>query len=194
MNRVVAGLKLWVADMWKKERPFVNIYDGTIASDEMVQNVLSARKAVEDTKADFFTQFTAIGAAADRKRAKYSDPIKKQTIYTFTNQQEKKKKHQTIPEGDGESLGNVLAQFDEKRLDLKHVLQWPVTSKPWAIYSKVDQKRSSSESLFVNNLQLISPVPCTTTVPPKVLCCIVDLIRVVKMIPMTNLTPPTFLR
>ena len=142
---------------------------------------------------EFFTRFTTTGAdVTDPKRAKYNDPIKKQKIYTFTNQQQKKKKHQTIPEDECESLGNVLAQFDEIRLDLKHVLQWPVTSKPWTICSKVDQRRSSSKSLFRNNLQLVSPSSCMTTVPSDVSCCIADAMRVVKMIPITNLTPPTF--
>ena len=94
------------------------------------------------------------------------------------------RKRKTIPEDDCELLGNALAQFDEKRLYLKHVLQWPVTSKPWAFCSKFNTKRSSSKSLFVNNLQLIS----------KVSCCIVDEIRAVRMIPITNLTPPAFLR
>ena len=76
-------------------------------------------------------------------------------INTLTNQQDKKK-HQTIPENKCESLGNALAQFEDERLDLKCVLQWPVTSKPWAISSKVDQGRSISKSLFKNNLQHIS--------------------------------------
>ena len=40
--------------MWKKERHLSDIYDGTIASDKMVRNVLSARKAEEDAKAEFF--------------------------------------------------------------------------------------------------------------------------------------------
>ena len=144
--------------MWKKERPLVNVCDGTVASDEMVRNVLSARKTGEDAITEFFKQFTTTGTdVTDPKRAKYNDPIKKQKIYTFTNQQQKKKKHQTIPEDNCKSSGNVLTQFDEKRLDMKQVLQWPVTSKPWAICSKVDQRRSSSMFLFRNNLLLISP-------------------------------------
>ena len=90
----------------------------------------------------FFTRFTIKGADVnDPKRTKSNDPIKKQNIYMFTNQQQKKKKLQTIPEDECESLGNMLAQFDKNRLDLKHVLQWPATSKPWAICSKVDQRR-----------------------------------------------------
>ena len=81
----------------------------------------------------------------DSKRAKNNDPLKKQKIYMF-NTNNKRKKHQTIPE-----------DKEKEKLDLKHVLQWPVTSKPWAICSKVDQRRSSSMFLFRNNLLLISP-------------------------------------
>ena len=48
----------------------------------------------------------------------------------LTNQQEMKKKHQTIPQDAYELLSNVLGLFDKKGLDFKHVLQWPDTSKP----------------------------------------------------------------
>ena len=48
VKRVVAGLKLWVPDMWKKDQSLVNICDGTIAFDEMARVVLMARKAGED--------------------------------------------------------------------------------------------------------------------------------------------------
>ena len=44
--------------MWKKERHLFDIYNGTIASDEMVRNVLSARQAEEDAKAAFFTHLS----------------------------------------------------------------------------------------------------------------------------------------
>ena len=182
-------------DTWEKERPTVNGCDGTIASDEMVRNVLSAKKTGEDAITELFTRFTTtVTDVTDPKRAKYNDPIRKQKIYTFTNQQQKKKKHQKIPEDECELLGYVLAQFDEKRLDLKHLLQWPVTSKPWAICSKVEQRKSSRKPLFRNNLQLLSPAPSTATVPSGVCYCIVDAVRVVKMITITNLTTPTFLR
>ena len=60
MWRVVAGLKLWVPHMWKKKQLLVNVCDGTIASDEMAQNVLSAWKTGEDPMTRFFTLFTAI--------------------------------------------------------------------------------------------------------------------------------------
>ena len=86
VKRVVAELKLWVPDMWKKEQPLVNVCDDTIVSDEMVRNVLSARKTEEDAMTKFFTRFTTTGAdVTDPKRAKYDDTIKKQKTYTFTN-------------------------------------------------------------------------------------------------------------
>ena len=44
VKRVVARLKLWVPNKWKKERSLVNVCDGTITSDEMVRNVSPARK------------------------------------------------------------------------------------------------------------------------------------------------------
>ena len=52
LKRVVAGLKLWLPDKWKKERPL------DLASDEMVRNILSARKTGEDAMTKFYTRFT----------------------------------------------------------------------------------------------------------------------------------------
>ena len=63
---------------------------------------------------------TAFADVTDSKSAKYNDPIKKQKVDTFISKQNQKKRHQTIPEDECESLGNVLAQSDEKRLDLNH--------------------------------------------------------------------------
>ena len=77
VKRVVARPKLWVNDLWKKERPLVNICDGTIASDKMVQNVLSTRKTVEDAMTEYFTQFTTTGAdVADPRISKYNELIR----------------------------------------------------------------------------------------------------------------------
>ena len=125
--------------MWKKEQDLVNISDGTVVSEEMVKSVLHARKAGEDALSEFLTRFTE-GANNDGQRKwKYNDPIKKQKVYTFTSQKENRKKKQTIPEDECESLGNILAQFDEKNLDLKHLLHWPFTRKPWTICSEADK-------------------------------------------------------
>ena len=127
--------------MLKKERPLVNVCGGALASDEIVGNVLSSKNTGEYVMAKSVTWYTFTGAdVTDPKIAKYNNPIKKQKICTFTNQQEKKKKHQTVSEDEFESLGNVLAQFDQKQLDLKHILQWSITR---TICSKVNQRKSS---------------------------------------------------
>ena len=192
VKRVVARPKLWVNDLWKKERPLVNICDGTIASDKMVQNVLSTRKTVEDAMTEYFTQFTTTGAdVADPKISKYNELIRsrRSTRSPISN----KRKISISNSRRRVWVQCVSSVWHKKRLDLKHVLQWPVTSKPWAICSKVDQRRSSSKSLFRNNLQLIYPSPCMAAVPSDVSCCIFHAIRGVKMIPITNLKPPTFL-
>ena len=155
--------------MLKRERPLTIVCDSTIASDEVVSKVLSATKAGKNAVTKIFAQFTTTGTdVTDPKRVKYSDPIRKQKVCTFTNQQENIKKHQTIAEDECESLGNMLAQLDKKRFVLKLVLKWSVTSERWTICFKVDQKRSKRKYLFRKNLQLISPVPCTTITPPEV--------------------------
>ena len=191
VKRVASGLKMWVLDMWKMD--LVNISDGTVASEEMLNNVLNARKAGEDALIEFLRRFTE-GNNHRQSELKYNDPIKKQKVHTFTNQKRKsRKKQQTIPEDECESLGNILAQFDEKKLDLRHLLHWPVTSKPWAICSEANKKRSTGKSLFRNNLQLLSPISSMTTVPPDISCSVVDEMRVVRMIPISNLPSMTFL-
>ena len=154
------------------------------ASDKMVWYVLSARK--QRRRPQVFYMIYHYRCCYWSKRAKYIDLIKKEKIYILTNQQEMKKKHQTIPQDAYELLSNVLGLFDKKGLDLKHVLQWPDTSKPWAICSKVDQRWSSSKSLFRNNLQLMSHAPCTTTIPPDISSYIVDVRCVVRMMPITD--------
>ena len=55
MRRVAAGLKLWVPETWKKEQPFFDLCDGTIASDEMVQNILFARQKGGGHDRTFYT-------------------------------------------------------------------------------------------------------------------------------------------
>ena len=60
--------------MCKKKQPFVNICDGIIAYNEIVRNILTARKVGEDPMAMFFTQFTTTGPdVTSPKRPKYNE-------------------------------------------------------------------------------------------------------------------------
>ena len=72
----------------------------------------------------------------------------------------------------------MLAQFDEKRLNLKHVLQWPVTSKPWFSpkFTKEDQAVCPCLETIYNSYLLYH-----LQQQYQVSCGIVDAMRVVRM-------------
>ena len=71
-------------------------------------------------------------------------------------------------------------------------MEWPITSKPWAICNEQSTSRSSSKSLFRNNLRLLSPQLPTSEPSKEIEACIVDAMRVVHIIPINDLRPPTF--
>ena len=194
VKRVVAGLWTWLPDLWEDNQPLVNICDGKFASDEMLRNVLNAKNVGENAFKEFVTRFTTVNKndQNDTKSAKYNDPIKRQVVHTFSKQS-KKRKVTSIPEDECQSLANILVQFDSKKLNMKYPLKWPLTSKPWALCSEKETSRSSQKSLLRNNLQLLSPIPSTNTAPCDISCSIVDAMRVVRMIPITNLSTKTFL-
>ena len=119
------------------------------------------------------------------------DPIKKQPILTFENLRKIKNKV-SIVEDKGQSYAAILAEYDKKELDMRAIMEWPITSKPWAICSEKGGSRSLSKSLFINNLQLLSPVPSSSSAPINIDCCIVDAMRVVRMVTINGLKPFTF--
>ena len=185
VERVASGLIVWVPDIWKNSQQLVNISSGEIAPDEMKHNVLNAHQHGKRAFKDFLNRFTE-DSENGQNNLKYYDPIKRRKIETFSSQNKKSKNKQSIPKDECESLGNIVAQFDQQTLDLKLLLRWPITSKPWSICSEYSTKRSNAKSLFRNNLQLLSPIPATNNVPPDINMCIVDAMRVVRMIPVTN--------
>ena len=71
-------------------------------------------------------------------------------------------------------------------------MEWPITSKPWAICNEQSTSRSSSKSSFRNNLRLLSPQLPTSETSKEIETCIVDAMRVVHIIPINDLRPPTF--
>ena len=60
----------------------------------------------------------------------YYAPIKKQVVKLF-KEGNAKKKH-SIPEDKGQSFADILSIFDNKNLDLRKIMEWSVTSKPWS--------------------------------------------------------------
>ena len=77
-------------------------------------------------------------------------------------------------------------------LNLRMIMNWPVTSKPFAIAAEDGRILNSFKSLFRNCLQLLSPVQPTPMPPPNIAACIVDAMRVVRIIPIKDIRPPTF--
>lgn len=212
VQRVVEGLHAWMPHIWSPTQPLVNMCTCEKASDEMVKNVTSAKERGVEAKKEFFGRITKVSEAsldlesqtdfmssthaesdipAQATALKYTDPIKRQPVITF-DKIKKKKKIITVEEDEGQSFAAILSDFDERTLDLHSLMHWPITSKPWAICNAKGVSRPSSKSLFRNNLELLSPVPPTCTSPTDIQCCIVDAMRVVRIIPIKSLSTSTY--
>ena len=61
--------------------------------------------------------------------AEFYDNIKRQTVISF-NDKDKKEKCNTIAEDENKSFREILSCFEGKTLNLRWIMQWPVTSKP----------------------------------------------------------------
>ena len=57
MQRVVNGINTWVPELWNNT-PLFHISEGILVSNEMVQNVLSAKENGRKAMKDFFGRFT----------------------------------------------------------------------------------------------------------------------------------------
>ena len=114
----------------------------------------------------------------------YMDRIMKQPVCTFRSLGIDKTKVSII-EDEGHSYSALLAEFDKKKQDMQAIMDWPIKSKPQSIC------RLLSKSLFRNNLQLLSPVPSSSSALIGIDRCIVDAMHVVRMITIKDLKPFT---
>ena len=70
-------------------------------------------------------------------------------------------------------------------------MSWPVTSLPWAICNEEEKSRVVRKQLHRNYLQTLAPkkpIHGSTFVP----LCIVDAMKIVRMIPICKLIPPVY--
>ena len=74
------------------------------------------------------------------------------------------------------------------------ITNWPVTSKLYSICGENEKTRSSRKSDFCNKLQLMSPLKPTNIPPTDIKVCVVDAMRVLRLIPITTIQPPTFMK
>ena len=166
-----------------------HICEGILASNKMVQNVLSTKENGRKAMNDFFGRITGLNCEV----SKYNDPIKKQTILRFKDMSSKEKSQSnTIPEDERESFGTILVIYVSLKLDLNFLMNWPVTTRPWSICSEKGKGRDPSKSLFLNNLGKLNPTNPTNLAPEKIACCIVDGGRLIRLLPITNLKENTF--
>ena len=215
VQRIVEGLNSWIPDLWSQQQPLVNISNGILATAEMTENVKSTKDRGKEARKQFFERFTlpvqsnetskehaaseesagtdklSVESSTGKSPLSYHDPIKKQLVIAFENL-ELRKKRPSIPEDEGKSFAALLAEYDSKKLDLRKIMHWPITSKPWSLCNEKCDSRGSSKSLFRNNLQLLSPKQATAIPPADIKCCVVDAIRIVRIIPINDLNPPTF--
>ena len=216
VQRIVSGLHAWVPNLWSPTQPLMNIATGVIAPDEMVTNVTTTKERGTKAKNDFFQRMTNVAdedqvvtiehqqlsepeqilgqqpicIEVPRQIPGYNDPIKRQKVCTFDKITDQKSKV-SITEDEGRSFATILAEYDEKRLDLRYIMDWPITSKPWSICNEQGEIRTTAKSLFRNNLQLLSPQPAISS-PSDIECSIVDAMRVVRIVPINGLAPATF--
>ena len=72
-------------------------------------------------------------------------------------------------------------------------MDWPVTSKPYAIAAEDGKVRSNSKSLFRNYLQCLCQVKPSSNPSSAIKTSIVDATLVVRMISIKNVNPSIFL-
>ena len=105
----------------------------------------------------------------------------------------KLKKIITICEDENKSFGEILSCYDGRKLNLRFIMNWPVTSKPYAICAEDGKVRSNPKSLFRNKLQSLCTQRPVPNPPIDISVSIVDAMRVVRVIPIRDSDPPTFL-
>ena len=123
----------------------------------------------------------------------YRDSIKKQELLTFADKPKTERKF-SIPEDEGQSFGDILCNYDQRFLDYELLCSFPITSRPWSICNEDEKKRSVSKHTFRNSLQKLCPVKAVgPNAKPEIHTYVVDAMKIVRMIPVTNLQPRTFL-
>jgi hypothetical protein len=182
VEKITEGLRAWVPNVWSASQPLTNLATGLLAPEKMVTNVLNKKDRGTQAKADFFEGITKTASndkseesvetsavsegnkeqATDSQnpRPTYYDPIKRQPVHTFGTIGKQNKK-MSIKVDEGESYASILADFDKKELDMRVIMDWPITSRPSAISNEQGGSRPSSKSLFRNNIQVMSDVSCT---------------------------------
>ena len=101
-------------------------------------------------------------------------------------------KKYSIPENEDQSFTEIFAMYDKQKLDLRKMMDYYVTSRPYAIVNEDEKSRNNNKHLFRNHLQNLSPIPETHNVPDNISTSIVDAMRAIRMISVAGLKLRTF--
>ena len=112
---IESGLCSWVPNMWKSDHPIVNI--------ATVDNIQSTKERGAKLRDAFCLRFTT-----DTQKETYFDKITKEPVMTF-EKMKTKEKSPSVEEDEGKSFADIIMNFNEFKLDLSYLLQWPITSK-----------------------------------------------------------------
>ena len=61
------------------------------------------------------------------------------------------KEKRSIPEDEGQLFADILSTFDSKSFDLRKIMEWSVTLKPWSIFKEENKGRTNQKSPFRNH-------------------------------------------
>ena len=162
-----------------------SIATGEIATEEMKEDIIDIKERGKIARNEFISRFTKDGS-----KQSYYDPIKQQPVKLFEKKTDKTKNSITIDEC--QSFTEIFARFNQKTLDLRQIMEWPLTSEPWSIINEDEKSRANRKHVFRNNLQDISPVPRTCKIPNNISTTIIDVMRVLRMIPIAGIKHRTF--
>ena len=138
---IFSCLRIWVPNLWQPDQKITNIATRKIATEGTTKNVLSVREGGNEAMDMFIKRFITSGDDINKENLSYYHPIKKQPMQLF-NETVIKTKH-TIPEDEDQSFAEILSIFDNRNLNLREIMEWPVTSKPWSICHEDSGSKSS---------------------------------------------------
>ena len=182
VSSIITYIYAWLPELWGKDHPITSFAAGEIATDDVKDDIIDLRERGEISRDEFVGRFTQENA-----KLSYYDPIKRQSLKLFEKKTTKKKHLKT--EDEGQSFTNIFTMCNEKKLDLRKIMDYYVTSKPWVIINKDEKNRNNNKHLFQNHLQNLSSIPKTHKAPDNISTSIVTSIR---MISFADLKPRTY--
>ena len=115
----------------------------------MVGNILTTKTRELDGMKSFISRFTNMKQEAEIKEI-YYDSIKKQKVISF--EAKKTNKTVTISQDENKSFFIFFPRFEGKKVNLRIITDWPVTSKPLRSLLKmtrsIQMQKVCSETIY----------------------------------------------